>query len=132
MPCRFPAVVSGLSGPLATYFYFKNRAQKGSSSNEGFLREPDQTINYKRLSFGAEAGAPLVECLPSVHEAWVHLQLCRGWVCHSCKLGAQKVEEVGSQVQSHLQLPKESPGQPDAGSYGGGDPKFYILYLNFL
>lgn len=88
-------------------------------------------ISCKRLRFGAEAVAPLAECLPSMHGAWAHLQHRIGWMCYSQKLSAPKLEDVGSEVQSHLQLPREF--QDNLGymkPWGEVQPKLYILAFN--
>lgn len=113
MPCHLSAVFSGLSGPLVTKFYFKDKAQKERTANKSFLTEPGKMINCKTIGFGAEdVVAPVVECLPNANQAWVHLQHCTNWVYCPYKLSAQKQKEVGSEVQGQLQLPREFPGRP--------------------
>lgn len=85
-------------------------------------------IGSKRLRFGAEAVAPLAECLPIMHGAWAHLQHRIGWMCYSRELGAPKLEDVGSEVQSHPQLPREFQDNLDyIKPWGEVEPKLYIL-----
>lgn len=64
-------------------------------------------INCKRLGFGTEDVALLVELA-----CWAHPQDHTSWVCYLYKLRAQKVKEVRSEVQGHIQLPREFSGKP--------------------
>lgn len=69
MPCHLSAVFSGLSGPLVTEFYFKDKAQKERTANKSFLTEPGKMINCETVGFGAE------EWLPWESACLVHTEL---------------------------------------------------------